>query len=73
MYDRTMFHGATFADLKKLGRPVIAINATDLAHDSPFMFTQGNFDLICSDLAPFPIARSVAASNGFQDCFRRSR
>ena len=69
VYDRTMFHGATFADLQKLGRPVVAINATDLAYGSPFMFTQENFDLICSDLARFPVARAVAASNGFPGLF----
>ncbi|HET6606836.1 MAG TPA: patatin-like phospholipase family protein [Rhodopila sp.] len=69
VYDRTMFHGATFADLKKRGRPIIAINATDLAYGTPFMFTQENFDLICSDLSTFPIARAVAASNGFPGLF----
>jgi len=69
VYDKTMFHGATFADLQKRGRPIIAINATDLAYGTPFMFTQENFDLICSNLATFPIAKAVAASNGFPGLF----
>jgi NTE family protein len=69
VYDQTMFHGATFTDLQKRGRPVIAINATDLAYGSPFMFTQESFDLICSDLERFPVARAVAASNGFPGLF----
>jgi NTE family protein len=69
VYNQTMFHGATFADLQKRGRPVIAINATDLAYGSPFMFTQENFDLIYSDLSTFPVARAVAASNGFPGLF----
>jgi len=69
VYDRTMFHGATFADLTKLGRPVIAIDATDLSYGTPFLFTQETFDLICSDLDVFPLARAVAASNGFPGLF----
>ncbi len=69
VYDRTMFHGATFADLKKVGRPVIAIDATDLSYGTPFLFTQETFDLICSDLSVFPLARAVAASNGFPGLF----
>ena len=69
VYDRTMFHGATFADLAKRGRPMVAIGATDLAYGSPILFTQNTFDLICSDLSRFPVARAVAASNGFPGLF----
>jgi NTE family protein len=65
VYDRDMFHGARFADLEKNGRPIIAIGGTDIAYGSPFAFTQEIFDLICSDLDDLPIARAVAASNGF--------
>jgi hypothetical protein len=57
VYDRTMFHGARFADLKKNGRPLIAIGGTDIAYGSPFLFTQDTFDLICSDLDDLPVAR----------------
>jgi NTE family protein len=69
VYDRTMFHGATFADLQRRGRPLIAIDATDLSYGTPFLFTQETFDLICSDLDVFPVARAVAASNGFPGLF----
>jgi NTE family protein len=69
VYDRTMFHGATFADLQRLGRPLIAIGATDLAYGNPVLFTQETFDLICANLDKFPIARAVAASNGFPGLF----
>jgi NTE family protein len=69
VYDRTMFHGATFGDLEKLGRPVIAIDATDISYGTPFLFTQESFDLLCSDLDAFPLARAVAASNGFPGLF----
>ena len=69
VYDKTMFHGATFGDLEARGRPVIAITATDISYGTPFMFTQAEFDLICSDLSVFPISRAVAASNGFPGLF----
>ena len=69
VYDRTMFHGATFADLTKRGRPLIAIGATDISFGTPFIFTQESFDLICSDLSDMPISRAVAASNGFPGLF----
>jgi NTE family protein len=68
-YNRTLYHGATFADLQKLGRPVIAIGATDISNGAPFLFTQETLDLICSDLSQFPLSRAVAASNGFPGLF----
>src|SRR4249920_943299 len=68
-YDKTMFHGARFADLMTRGRPLIGISATDMNYGSPFMFTQEFFDVICSDLRQFPVARAVAASNGFPGLF----
>jgi NTE family protein len=69
VYDRLMFHGATYADLLRQGLPLISVNATDIANGISFSFTQTNFDLICSDLASFPVARAVAASNGFPVLF----
>lgn len=69
IYDRTMFHGATFRDLSERGRPMVAIGATDLAYGTPVFFTQEQFDLICSDLESFRVARAVAASNGFPGLF----
>jgi NTE family protein len=69
VYDRTMFHGATFKDLAARGRPLIAIGATDINYGNPFIFTQEFFDVLCSDLYQFPLARAVAASNGFPGLF----
>ncbi len=69
VYNRTLFHGATFADFRRLGRPLIAIDATDISFGTPFLFTQETFDFICSDLSRFPISRAVAASNGFPGLF----
>jgi NTE family protein len=69
IYDRLMFHGATYADLLRKGLPVVSVDATDIANGIPFSFTQPYFDLICSDLSTFPVARAVAASNGFPALF----
>lgn len=69
VYDKQMFHGATFSDLRARGRPLIAIGATDISYGTQFVFTQDNFDLICSDLSVFPVARAVAASAGFPGLF----
>ncbi|HXT80273.1 MAG TPA: patatin-like phospholipase family protein [Acetobacteraceae bacterium] len=69
VYDRLMFHGATYNDLIAEGLPLISINATDIANGLSFAFTQPYFDLLCSNLGPFPVARAVAASNGFPVLF----
>src|SRR5271165_537721 len=69
VYDRLMFHGATYADFYRRGRPQVSINATDISFGSPFGFLPQTFDVICSDLANLPVARAVAASNGFPVLF----
>ena len=62
-FDRTLFEGRTFADLSAGGRqPYIILNAADLNTGSTFSFTQMQFDYLCSDLRPFPVARAVTAS-----------
>jgi NTE family protein len=69
-YDHLLFKGATFADLTpRPGRPFLIVNATDLAIDARFEFTQDQFDLLQSDLSKFPIARAVAASAAFPPYF----
>jgi NTE family protein len=62
-YEETIFHGATFADMVQPDRPLIVINASDLGYGVRFSFLQEYFDLLCSDLASFPVARAVAASS----------
>ncbi len=69
VYDDLMFHGATYADLLKQGRPVLSVDATDVDHEFVFPFLQDQFDFICSDLLSYPISRAVAASNGFPILF----
>jgi len=63
LYDREIFDRATFADLEAAHGPFIQINAADLAAGSRFTFFQPQFDLICSDLSQFELARAVAASS----------
>ncbi len=61
--DRELFHGTTYADLARGDkRPFVVINAADLSTGARFPFTQGQFDLLCSDLGSVPVARAVAAS-----------
>jgi len=62
-YEENVFHGATFADMVDKDRPLIVINASDLGHGVRFSFLQEYFNLICSDLATFSVARAVAASS----------
>jgi len=62
-YEQTVFHGATFADLKRKGGPLILINASDLGYGVRFSFVQEYFNLLCSDIASFPVARAVTASS----------
>ncbi|MBR0672148.1 patatin-like phospholipase family protein [Neoroseomonas soli] len=69
IYDRLMFRGATYADLRRRGPPLISVNATDITNEISFSFLGATFGLLCSDLNSFPIARAVAASNGFPVLF----
>ena len=62
-YQKFLFHDVTFADMIRPDRPMIIINASDLAYGIRFSFIQEYFDLLCSDLSTFPVAEAVAASS----------
>ena len=62
-YQKFLFHDATFADMIKPDRPMIIINASDLGYGIRFSFIQEYFDLLCSELAEYPVADAVAASS----------
>lgn len=62
-YNKILFHDATYADMMHLDRPMIVINASDLAVGVRFSFIQGYFDVLCSDLRTLQVARAVAASS----------
>ena len=59
-YDKLLFEGATFGDLQFRNAPLLFIQATDMVDGNCFGFTPYQFDLICSDLAEFPISRAVS-------------
>lgn len=62
-YDKYVFEGATFADLMKRKGTMVFINATDMVHGTRLAFTQESFDILCSDLSSFSVARACAASS----------
>ena len=63
IYADSIFRRATFADLRRANGPLVVINATDLSRGIRFSFLQEYFDLLCSDLDTFPVARAVTASS----------
>ncbi|MCJ7785690.1 MAG: patatin-like phospholipase family protein [Desulfobacterales bacterium] len=62
-YDKHIFEGKTFGDIAARKGPMIIINATDMTHGTRKGFTQDAFDLICSDVSRFPVARAASASS----------
>ena len=62
-YNKYVFDGKTFGDLLAMKEPMVVINATDMVHGTRVSFIQDAFDLICSDLSTFPVARACAASS----------
>ncbi len=62
-FDKILFRGATYNDLLDGESPAIVVNATDINIGARFGFEQDQFDLLCSDLGTYPIARAVAASS----------
>lgn len=62
--DKNLFGGITYGDLiERADRPFLVINATDIGIAGRFEFTQDTFDLLCLDLARYPLSRAVAASS----------
>lgn len=62
-YDKHVFAGGSFGDIAARRGPFIIINATDMTRGTRVGFTQEAFDMICSNLALFSVARAVAASS----------
>ncbi len=62
VFEENGFGKATFGDMALNGPPLIIVNATDLSRGVRFSFTQSHFNLICSDLASFPVSKAVMAS-----------
>ena len=68
-YDKNIFHGSTFDDILDRGGPYLAINSTDLGIGARFTFTQERFNLLCSDVGTFKVARAVTASSAVPVAF----
>jgi NTE family protein len=49
--------------------PLILINSSDLGSGARFTFAQEYFNLLCSDLTSFPLARAVTASSAVPVAF----
>jgi NTE family protein len=62
-YDKYVFDRGTFGDIAARKGPMIHINATDMVTGIRLSFNQSLFDLICSDVSSFPVARAAAASS----------
>ncbi len=62
-YDKHIFEGKTFGDIAARKGPIIVMNATDMTHGIRVGFNQDTFDVICSDVSRFPVARAAAASS----------
>ena len=62
-YRQALFGDATFADLMQRDGPLLLINTSDLGRGVRFSFVQEYFDLLCSDLSSFSLARAVTASS----------
>lgn len=60
--DDVLFKGATFADLRQRSNVKTWINATDMANNTPFLFSPETFDALCSDLSKVRLSEAVAAS-----------
>jgi NTE family protein len=66
LYGDIVFDKTNYQRLVDKGRrPFIAVNATNMTTGAQFTFTQGQFDVIGSDLSKFAIGRAVAASSAF--------
>ncbi|TLD43604.1 MAG: putative lipoprotein [Candidatus Jettenia ecosi] len=62
-YNKHIFDEKTFSDIAARKGPMIHINATDMVTGIRLAFHQDSFDVICSDVSSFPVARAVAASS----------
>ena len=57
-----VFRSVTFADLNRRNTPDIWINATDLYHHIPLLFTPPALLALCSELSVHPAASQVAVT-----------
>ena len=63
LYDQVLFKGATFGDMQKTRGPLIITSTTDIETGTRILFANSNFDMFCTDLDKFRLARAAAASS----------
>jgi len=63
LYDEILFKDATFGDLSRGSGPMILASATDISTGARFVYNQGFFDVICSDLNAVKLSRAAASSS----------
>jgi NTE family protein len=65
-YNDQIFARRTYqALIDRNQRPFVILNATNIGNGERFPFTQNQFDLIGSNLGPYPVGRATAASAAF--------
>ncbi len=62
-YDEILFHGATFGDLIDKPTPTVLASATSISTGAEWVFSQADFDIICSDMSKLRLSRAAAASS----------
>jgi NTE family protein len=67
--DDHVFHGATYADLKRPNQPILWISASDIINRTPFVFSGMTFRPLCSDISKIRLADAVAASAAVPGAF----
>lgn len=63
IYDQVLFKGATFGDLKKTRGPLVIVSTTDIETGTRILFDTYDFNMLCTDLDGFRLARAAAASS----------
>jgi len=64
LYEETaVFHGATFADMKRQGGPLVLDQSSDLKVTACVLLYAGVFQPALLGFASFPVARAVTASS----------
>ncbi|MFO0997852.1 MAG: patatin-like phospholipase family protein [Alphaproteobacteria bacterium] len=65
MFDQQLFHGRTFATINQPDKPLVILNATDMAAGETFAFTPSRFSDICSDFDRTLLSVGVVSSAAF--------
>ena len=67
--DANVFEHRSFSAMRDRSRPCVILNASDLNTGLTFSFVQQQFDFLCSDLDPYPVANAVMASSAMPIVF----